>query len=62
MRRLAHALIAVATGLEQASMVWESLKLQSVQPAQPEPRRAMGFNSEKPKENLAPRECFAHDA
>ena len=63
MKRLAHVLIAVATGIEQATMVWESLKLQSLEPPEPiEPRRHIGFTTAQSQENSDPREFFARDA
>jgi len=63
MKRLAHALIAVATGIEQATMVWESLKLQSLEPAEPvEPRRHIGFNPAQSQENSDPRDFFARES
>jgi len=45
MKRLAHALIAVATGIEQATLVWESLKAQQRQPEEPPQRRTVGFTA-----------------
>jgi len=63
MKRLAHVLIAVATGIEQASLVWESLKSPPVQPSQPSSEgRQIGFNPPTQKENTDLREIFARDA
>ena len=62
MKRLVHVLIAVATGLEQASLVWESLKLQTSQPLVEPQVRKIGFKPAESQDKLAPREYFARDA
>ena len=57
MKRLAYALIAVATGIEQATLVWESLKVQQAQPSLPQ-RRPMGFAASA-GQNTDPRDNFS---
>ena len=58
MKRLAYALIAVATGIEQATLVWESLKVQQAQPQQLPQRRPTGFAASA-GQNTDPRDNFS---